>query len=76
MAGGECSNIIPRDRSYGFPEHCLTQRFRNLFKGLHIQQMITSKTMTSGMSMSIVCFVNTYPLKKDLSGGQRYQSFE
>ena len=25
---------------------------------------------------SVVCFVNTYPLDSDLSGGQRYTSFE
>ena len=25
---------------------------------------------------SVVCFVNTYPLDSDLSGGQRYPAFE
>jgi len=25
---------------------------------------------------SMVCFVNTYPLDSDLSGGQRYPAFE
>ena len=25
---------------------------------------------------SMVCFVNTYPLDRDLSGGQRYPAFE
>ena len=53
--------------------------------GLKLQQNVNAQrpgmferriTLSTGKIISVVCFVNTYPLDIDLSGGERYPAFE
>jgi len=86
----ECRNREKLGRDYPYGPSCLPYREETMtvLQSTSSADTTIPSKMSSGNNLSfitpapcysadsMVCFVNTYPLNSDLSGGQRYPAFE